>query len=153
MILCLTVINLGCGSREINTDQDEKFILSTIDTWDKAWEEKDVQMAIKHYDDHIDWTNAFGDRVQNKKDLKELLEIIFALDFVMAGDTEYVSNDLKFLTYDIALLRSKSIRKNQEFSDGTVMNDRHINQLRVYERKNGEWKIISHMISQAHEKK
>jgi hypothetical protein len=40
------------------------------------------------------------------------------------------------------------VRVNQQTSSGILMPDRHINHLRVYERRNGQWLIVSHMISQ-----
>jgi len=100
-----------------------------------------------------DWTNAFGARVKSKVELKKLLEEIFNMDFVMAGQQNYVENDIDFLSLNIALVRSKNIRKNQKWSDGTTMQDRHISHLRIFQREHGTWKIVSHMISQAQEKK
>ncbi len=80
----------------------------------------------------------------------ETLEFIFSLDFVMAGESEgYLFNDITFLSNDVALVRSKLIRVNQQTSSVQLMPDRHINHLRVYERRSGQWLIVSHMISQA----
>ena len=157
LMLFIIGLTIACNSekRELKIDREKETerIVKTIDNWNDGWEAKDVNLAIKDYSENIDWTNAFGARVQSKEELRNLLEKIFAMDFVMAGEGNYINDDVKFLTNDIALLRSTNIRKGQKWSDGSMMNDRYINHLRVYQEVNNEWKIISHMISQAHEKK
>lgn len=132
---------------------DKQAILKTIENYNKGWDTKNVALVLKDYADSTDWTNAFGDRVRTKEELRELLTEIFSLDFVMAGKQNYVENDLSFLSDDVALLRSKNVREGQKYSSGEPMPDRNINHLRVYQKIDGQWKIVSHMISQAHIKK
>nr|WP_299069641.1 SgcJ/EcaC family oxidoreductase [uncultured Allomuricauda sp.] len=131
---------------------DVQAIKETINNWDTAWEKKDLELAIQDYADTTDWTNAFGDRVQSKNELKKLLELIFSMDFVMSGKNNYGVPYITFLTDQIATVRSKNIRTNQKWADGSKMQDRDINHLRVYKKINGQWLIINHMISQAHSK-
>nr|WP_299175166.1 DUF4440 domain-containing protein [uncultured Allomuricauda sp.] len=156
-ILFMIALVFGCKSEkkeiEIDRDRDSKEILKTIDNWNEGWDIKDVELAIKDYSKNTDWTNAFGDRMQSKSELRQLLTEIFAMDFVMDGTDDYANDDVQFLTDNIALLRSTNVRTGQKWSDGTLMNDRYIHHLRVYQKINNEWKIISHMISQAQEKK
>ncbi|WP_428410113.1 YybH family protein [Hyphococcus sp.] len=136
------------------TAGDEAAVLATLESWNRGWAEKDAALAVQDYSDDTDWTNAFGDRFQTREALQEGLEFIFSLDFVMAGDSagnEFA--DVTFLTPDIALIRSKLVREGQQFSTGEVRPDRHINHLRVLERRDGKWQIVSHMISQALEKR
>lgn len=136
------------------TTRDEAAVLATLDSWNRGWAERDAALAVQDYAEDADWTNAFGDRFQGRDALKEGLDFIFSLNFVMAGDSagnEY--EDVTFLTPDIALIRSKLVREGQQFQNGETMPDRHINHLRVLERRKGEWKIVSHMISQAQEKR
>lgn len=157
LLFFMTALLLGCKSEkkeiEIDRDSDSKEILKAIDNWNKGWASKDVELAVKNYSNDTDWTNAFGDRVQSKSELRQLLTEIFSMDFVMNGVDNYVNDDIQFLTDDIALLRSTNVRTGQQWSDGTLMNDRYIHHLRVYQRIDNEWKITDHMISQAHEKK
>nr|WP_298999399.1 hypothetical protein [uncultured Allomuricauda sp.] len=157
LVSLMIALMFGCKSEkkeiEIDRDSDSKKILKTIDNWNKGWQLKDVDLAIKDYSRNTDWTNAFGDRMQSKTELRQLLTEIFAMDFVMNGVDNYVNDDVKFLSDDIALLRSTNIRTGQKWSDGTLMNERYIHHLRVYQKINDEWKITDHMISQAHEKK
>ena len=136
-------------SQQQDVARDEQAINQSIQEWDKAWEIKDLEMALKHYADTTDWTNAFGDRVQTKADLKKLLSFIFNMDFVMAGENNYGTNEITFLTDQLATVRSQNIRTNQKWPDGSPMDDRYINHLRVYEKMEGKWLIVNHMISQA----
>lgn len=153
----MIALMFGCKSEKkeigIDRDKESKEILKTIDNWNEGWDLKDVELAIKDYSKNTDWTNAFGDRMQSKSELRQLLTEIFAMDFVMDGTDDYANDDVQFLTDNIALLRSTNVRTGQKWSDGTLMNDRYIHHLRVYQKINNEWKIISHMISQAQEKK
>ena len=157
LIVLLIGFALGCNSNkeEVKTDKgiESERIIRTIENWNEGWDKKDVELAISDYSEDTDWTNAFGDRMQSKSELRELLKEIFAMDFVMEGTDNYQNDDVQFLTDNFALLRSINIRKGQKWSDGTLMNDRYIHHLRVYKKINNEWKIISHMISQANEKK
>ncbi len=127
-------------------------ILSTIDNWNAGWDKKDVELAIQDYAEKTDWTNAFGDRMQSKEELRQLLNEIFKMDFVMEGKDDYKNEGVDFLSDEIALLRSTNIRTGQKWSDGSLMKDRHIHHLRVYQKNENQWQIISHMISQANER-
>ncbi|MEM8508751.1 MAG: hypothetical protein AAF717_13020 [Bacteroidota bacterium] len=128
-------------------------IKENINNYDQGWEEKDLAKVLLGYSENIDWTNAFGDRVQGKKELQSLLTTIFGLDFVMSGKNNYQDPEITFLTNDIALARSVNIRRGQKWPDGSPMKDRVINHLRVFQKINGTWLCINHMISQAHDKR
>ncbi len=128
-------------------------VLATLDSWNQGWSEADASLAVEDYSEDVDWTNAIGDRFLGREALREGLEFIFGLGFVMAGtssDNEF--SDVTFLAPDTALLRSKLVRTGQEMSDGSRMKDRHIHHLRVLQRRDGRWQIVSHLISQAREK-
>jgi uncharacterized protein (TIGR02246 family) len=136
------------------TDADSVAVLKILESWNQGWAQTDAGLAVQDYAIDADWTNAFGDRFQGRDALKKGLEFIFGLDFVMAGDSggnEF--EDVTFLTPDVALLRSKLVRAGQKTSMGKAMPDRHIHHLRVLQRREGKWQIVSHLISQALEKR
>lgn len=137
---------------KIDRNADIAAIKQSIVNYDQGWDAKDLEKVLAEYSQDIDWTNAFGDRTQGKGELRELLGIIFNLDFVMTGENNYQDPDINFLTEDYAIVRSKNIRTGQKWPDGSDMNDRIINHLRVFQRIDGKWLCINHMISQAHEK-
>ena len=155
-IVLILVTATAVGSftqKEHDRAADKKAIFKTLENYNSGWERRDVELTIKDYADSTDWTNAFGDRVRTKKELRILLTEIFNLDFVMSGKQNYASHDLSFLSDDVALLRSRNFREGQKYSSGKAMPDRDINHLRVYAKIDGRWKIVSHMISQSHLKK
>lgn len=65
---------------------------------------------------------------------------------VTAGKTRHEFHDLRFLSPDIALLRSRAIREGQLLADGTAQ-VRRIGHLRVFMRQGGERLIVSHLIA------
>ena len=148
ILLLILAFNLNTFVKAQNKD-DKQQIETIIKTIALGWKEKDVEKTTKHYDDNVDWTNAFGDRMQSKEELKVLLKEIYSFDFVMKGKSESQYNDISFLTPKIAIIRSKTIVKGQEWGDGTKMKDRHNHHLMVLQKKDKEWKVISHLISQA----
>ncbi|WP_299434565.1 hypothetical protein [uncultured Aquimarina sp.] len=152
VFLLMLVFSLNTFVKAQDKD-DKQQIESIIKTIAEGWKEKDVEKTTIHYDDNIDWTNAFGDRMQSKVELKALLTEIYSLNFVMKGKSENQYKDINFLTSEIAIVRSKTVVKGQEWGDGSKMKDRHNNHLMVFQKKYGQWKVISHLISQAWTKK
>lgn len=144
---------MSCDSENTKSSndlsKDKSIIDKTISDWDKAWETKDVDLAIKHYTSQTDWTNAFGARVQSKEALESLLNRIFNMDFVMSGENNYGENEITFINDKTAVVRSQNIRKNQKWPDGSKMDDRIINHLRIYQKSDDIWLITDHLISQA----
>lgn len=133
---------------------EREAVLAALDSWNEGWATRNADLAIQDYADDVDWTNAFGDRFESREELRQGLEFIFSLDFVMAGDSEENEyEDVRFLSDEIALIRSKLVRKGQQFNTGETRPDRHIHHLRVLEKRDGKWLIVSHLVSQAQEKR
>lgn len=153
LALLLASAATSCTSTRNDVD-DRLAVLGTLESWNRGWAEADASLAVEDYAEDADWTNAFGDRFQGRVELEKGLEFIFSLGFVMAGESS--SNEFADVTFpapDIALIRSKLVRAGQKRSDGTVMPDRHIHHLRVLRRDDDRWLIVSHLISQSHEKR
>lgn len=154
LIPFLLITALWSANSAAQSEADEEAILESFESWNSGWTEGDADLAVQDYAEDTDWTNAFGDRFEGKTTLRDGLAYIFSLGFVMAGDSagnEY--NDVTFLSPDVAMVRSKLVRSGQQTSSGEVMPDRHINHLRVYQKRDGRWLIVSHLISQAKEKR
>jgi uncharacterized protein (TIGR02246 family) len=150
LLTALTCVFLVSISATVTASEvDEALILETLESWAQGWAHRNAEMAVSDYAEDTDWTNAFGDRFEGKEALRKGLEYIFSLDFVMAGESEgHEFDDISFLSNNVAVVRSKLVRVNQLTSTDQFMPDRHINHLRVYERRGGQWLIVSHMISQ-----
>lgn len=154
LALVLLTLSLSSVDSVAQSQADREAILHSFESWNLGWAKADADLAVRDYADDADWTNAFGDRFQGKVALREGLARIFALDFVMAGDSggnEF--NDVTFLSPDVALVRSKLVRSEQQTSSGETMPDRHINHLRVYHKRDERWLVVSHLISDARAKR
>lgn len=151
-IILIFFVSCNSKSSEADYSKDITMIGNHISDYDNGWDSKNVELVLQGYSEDIDWTNAFGDRVQGKEELRALLETIFSLDFVMSGKNNYQAPDITFPSPAVAIARSKNIRTGQKWPDGSPMKDRVINHLRVFKKSDGRWLCISHMICQAHEK-
>ena len=142
------------ATAQSQTAADSAAVLSVLDSWTRGWAESNAELAVQDYAEDADWTNAFGDRFQGRDALLQGLTYIFSLDFVMSGDSG--TNEFENITFvspGVALLRTKLVRAGQQRSTGETMPDRHIHHLRVLEQRDGAWLIVSHLISQAQEKR
>ena len=126
---------------------DSAAIMQAIANWERAWEVRDPQLAARDYAEDADWTNAFGHRRIGRQQIEAILDTVFNRPFVMAGTTEYLMHDLRFLGPEVALLRSKAERTGQEEPTGEPLGVREINHLRVFQRHDGTWVIVSHLIA------
>ncbi|MEJ8569394.1 SgcJ/EcaC family oxidoreductase [Elongatibacter sediminis] len=145
--------DFAISAEELVPEGEREAVLGTLESWNKGWRTKDAALAVADYAEDTDWTNAFGDRFQSRGELQKGLEVIFGLDFVMAGESAGNSyQDVTFITPEVATVRSQLVRSGQQTDSGQTMRDRHINHLRVLEKRNGRWVITSHLISQAKEK-
>jgi uncharacterized protein (TIGR02246 family) len=150
LVSAFVVIGVGeLGAQGTPGPSDSVAIMAAMENWERAWMEKNAILAAQDYSDDADWTNAFGMRRIGRDNIEALLVDVFALDFVMAGDTEYEYHDLRFLRAGAALLRSKAVRVGQQLPDGTVEPPRQTNHLRVFEKRDARWVIISHLIGDA----
>lgn len=142
---CLLGVSQSAAQQSISAG-DSLAILSAVERWEEGWRTHDPALAAQDYSDDADWTNAFGMRRGGRAEIRELLQEIFALGFVMAGVTDYEYHDFQVLTPDVVLLRSRAIRTGQQLPDGTVEQPRLTNHLRTFQRRQGEWLIVSHLI-------
>lgn len=142
---------LLCGASALHAQDspaaaDSAEILAAIANWERAWTIHDAELGAQDYAEDADWTNAFGMRRIGRDSIEALLEEVFRLPFVMAGNTEYEYHDLRMVAEDVVLLRSRAIRTGQQLPDGTVQQPRRINHLRVFVKRGGRWVISSHLV-------
>ena len=143
LLLCAP---LAAGAQGRLTGPDSTEIVAAVQNWERAWAIRDAELASRDYTTDADWTNAFGMRRIGREEIHALLSDVFKLPFVMAGDTDYEYHDLRALSNDVALLRSRAIRTGQQLPDGTVEEPRRTNHLRVFVRSGDGWAISSHLI-------
>ena len=141
----------SCAGVPLDVEDDRAAIEAAYDDWYEAWRTKDHVLAAKHYSDDAEFVNAFGMRCLGRQQIHELLEEVFAMDFVMAGDSETVRRDLRFLDESVALVTSEIRRVGQRTAEDQPLGDRKTSHLRVFEKRGDRWVIVSHLISDARE--
>ena len=86
---------------------------------------------------------------RGREEIEAILTEVFGLPFVMAGNTVYPPPEIRVLTETIALVRTEARREGQMAPDGESLGVRRTTHLRVFEKREGEWLIVSHLISDA----
>ena len=76
------------------------------------------------------------------------LKQVFALDFVMAGESRTVEKEITFVRPDVALLTNRVERVGQKTAAGAEFT-RSTSHLRVFVKSDGRWEIVNHLISDA----
>ena len=84
-----------------------------------------------------------------RAEIEKVLAEVFALPFVMAGESTTVEQSVKFIKPDVALVITRVERKGQQVASGTALGTRQTSHLRVLVGSGKEWKIVSHLISDA----
>ena len=139
-LLMTTSLTLSQNQQEATTEDREK-ILSAIKTYNKAWETADVEMAISAYANDIYWVNSVGDVVKSREDLKKYLSFIFQLDFVMQAKRVHQTDEITFLSKDMAIVHSIHVESGS----------RNFH-LRVFQKQENTWSITNHLTSKEHPK-
>lgn len=148
-LVAAIVLLTSCATTQVGLEDDRAQIEAAYADWYEAWQTKDHVLAAKHYSDDAEFVNAFGMRRVGREQIHQLLEEVFALDFVMAGASETVRKDVRFLDDSVALVTSEIRRVGQRTSEDQALGDRKTSHLRVFEKRGGRWVIVSHLISDA----
>ena len=152
ILLGLVSVFLAVGSISAQSKaskNDQALIEQTIENWNKAWETKDYKLATQDYSDDADWTNAFGMKRKGRGEIEKVLAEVFSLPFVMAGQSKTVEQTVRFVKPDIALVITRVERIGQQNPTGAELGTRQTSHLRVLAKAKGQWKIVSHLISDA----
>lgn len=134
---------------DVEQSVDTAAIEQAVENWNTAWKVEDPKLAAQDYSEDADWTNAFGMTRVGRADIEQLLTEVFALPFVMAGDSETVDQAIRFIGPDHAVVLTRVQRAGQLDPTGQGMGQRRTSHLRVFAKTGGRWQIISHLISDA----
>jgi len=147
-ITILGLTNFVLGQNKTSKG-DQLLIEKAIENWNKAWQTKNFKLAAQDYSDDADWTNAFGMKRKGRVEVEKVLAEVFALPFVMSGQSKTVEQTVKFIKPDVALVITRVERVGQKVPSGTELGARQTSHLRVFVKSKEKWKIISHLISDA----
>jgi uncharacterized protein (TIGR02246 family) len=140
------------GGVSAQQKKDSTTIESMIEDWNTSWNTKDFRLAAKWYSDDARFINAFGHVRHGRNEVEALLKEVFSLAFVMTGKSEVVSQTHQRLSADVILVNTIVERKGQTMPDGTAIEKRQTHHLRVFHRQKGEWRIVSHLISDSRDR-
>jgi uncharacterized protein (TIGR02246 family) len=129
--------------------EDRLAVEKAVENWMSSWELKDARLAAQDYAEDADWTNVFGVTCKGRAEIEATVGEIFSLPYVMAGRDRVVGQEVRFVGRDVALAKTRVERIGQLTASGEPLGIRHTSHLRVFQRTEGGWKIVSHLISDA----
>lgn len=147
LLICTT----GALANDSLPAHDRKAIEQTISNWETAWKTKNAKLAAHDYSADADWTNAFGMTRRGRTEIEALLEEVFLLPFVMAGESETASQSIRRLAPELVLVITRVERAGQLSSGGEEIGVRHTTHHRILQKTGDQWHIVSHLISDARE--
>jgi len=148
IFLAMTLLSV-VSVAQTSLTKDRDLVEQAVENWNKAWQTKDSRLAAQDYSDDADWTNAFGMKRKGRAEIEKILAEVFALPFVMAGQSKTVEQSVRFIDSDVALVTTRVERVGQRVESGAGMGTRQTSHLRVLVKSKGRWKIVSHLISDA----
>ena len=116
----------------------------------EAWGRGDAAAVASYYADDAEWTNAFGDVVRGRADLRAFLTWLFAQDdeATSAGEmTESRLISLRYLGDDVAVAHGQTRSTRGEARSGEATRQNHVTF--VWAKVEGEWRIVHQMIMDA----
>jgi uncharacterized protein (TIGR02246 family) len=128
---------------------DNQLVEKVIENWNQGWQKKDAKLAAKDYAEDADWTNAFGMKKKGRSEIETFLSEVFSLSFVMGAQSRTVEQMVRTIRPDVALVMTRVERVGQRTPTGAELGTRQTSHLRVLVKVAGEWKITSHLISDA----
>jgi len=137
------------AARAVDRETGAKAIAAVIDQWNHGWQAKDPKLAAAGYSEDADWTNAFGFHKQGKAAIESFLAEVFQLPHVMAATSKVAEQEIRFLSDDVATVRTRVERTGQTTPTGQLLGTRNTHHLRVFAKRNQQWVIVSHLISDA----
>ena len=140
------------ASGQILQTDDSLQVVTILNDWNKGWQIKDFKLATKGYSDSAYFTNAFGDKRIGKNQIETLLKEVFSLPFVMSGSSETVTYQIQVLDSANLIVYSSVVRRGQKMPDNSIIPDRQTSHMRVFQKNNGAWHIVGHLISDARDK-
>ncbi|MEV4410794.1 SgcJ/EcaC family oxidoreductase [Catellatospora sp. NPDC049609] len=130
--------------------QDEEAIGAVMVRLARAFAGLSADGVADLYTADADWTNAFGTTRTGGAQIAAYLTELFADPHFAAGRPLGPPRaDIRFLTPDVAVVKSYLERAGQQTADGATMAVRRNFSLKVFVRRPGGWRIASDMYMDA----
>jgi uncharacterized protein (TIGR02246 family) len=128
---------------------DRVAVEAVIDTWNEGWRIKNAALAAQGYSSDADWINAFGMRERGRDAIAAKLKEVFGLPFVMGAESRVVKQEIRFITPAVAVVITQVEREGQKSPSGEQLGTRRTSHQRVLVKEREQWRIVSHLISDA----
>lgn len=131
--------------------EDVSAIRRIVADWDRAWTIFDAKLAAAHYTDGAWWRNAFGTRVIGRDKIEHILATLFKEPGIRSRRGTPSTVDIHFdpARPNEAVVDSYTEVSGQVHPDGSPMGTRRINDVRVFHKIDGTWRIFHHQIADA----
>ncbi len=128
---------------------DRAAVEAVVETWNEGWRTKNAELAAQGYSVDADWINAFGMREHGRDAIATRLKEVFGLAFVMGARSRVVAQEIRFIAPAVAVVITQVEREGQTSPSGEQLGTRRTSHQRVLVKEQDEWRIVSHLISDA----
>ena len=143
------VLALLLAGPALAAGSDHVAVEAVIETWNEGWRTKDPDLAAQGYSADADWINAFGMRERGREAIAVKLKEVFALPFVMGAQGRVVGQEVRFIAPAVAVVMTQVEREGQKSPSGEQLGTRRTSHQRVLIKEQEQWRIVSHLISDA----
>ncbi|RPH67658.1 MAG: SgcJ/EcaC family oxidoreductase [Myxococcaceae bacterium] len=146
---CPVAILLLLASPALADQGDRSAVEALIESWNEGWRTKDAELAARGYSADADWINAFGMSERGREAITRRLREVFALPFVMGARSRVVKQEVRFVSAAVAVVITQVEREGQRTPSGEQLGVRRTSHQRVVVKEAGQWRVVSHLISDA----
>ena len=148
-VVILILLTFVPSAVAAQTPADREQVMAVIERWNEGWTSKNPELASRDYSEDAFWMNAFGMERKGRDAVREMLRQVFDLPIMAGATSNVVGHEVKFLTDDVATVVTRVDRKGQTSALGEQLGTRKTSHLRVFQKRDGQWVIVSHLISDA----
>lgn len=149
---CIAILILMTGTPSAlaaQTPADRDAVMAVIERWNDGWISKDPELASRDYSENAFWMNAFGIERRGREEISKMLGEVFGLRVMADATSDVLGHDVRFLTENVATVVTRVDRSGQTTPSGEPLGTRRVSHLRVLQKRDGGWVIVSHLISDA----
>jgi uncharacterized protein (TIGR02246 family) len=139
---------------EAGRPEDQQAVGEAMTRLANAFRSLDASGLEALYSEDADWTNAFGTTKHGAAEIAAYLAQLFADPHFAAGTPLGPPQaSMRFVTDDVAVVKTYIEREGQQTSDGGQLPVRRNHSLKVFRREAAGWRIVSDIYMDARDDK
>ena len=136
----------------MSREDDEAAVGEVLLAQGSAFRELNADHLANVYADDADFTNAFGTSVHGGEKIVAYLRDLFANpNFASGKPVRPPDASIRFVGDDVAVVKTYIEREGQQTSEGEKMAVRRNHSLKVLERQDDGWRVVSELYMDARE--